>query len=158
LSRSPSWWRLRRVGDPDWLRAGRAALQRVLLEIDGRPAAYAIYRHIAAPQLRVPVGTLEVSEVMGDSPQAAAAIFRYLLDIDLVSRVKVQFLPVDHPLVFLAAEPRRLQMLLSDGLWVRLVDVGAALSARGYGPGEAIVLEVKDAFCPWNEGRYRLDG
>jgi len=45
---------------------------------------------------------------------------------------------------------------VTDALWVRLVDVPAALAARAIGPGEAVVLEVRDAFCPWNEGRYRV--
>ena len=47
---------------------------------------------------------------------------------------------------------------VSDGLWVRLVDVGAALSARSYAGDGAVVLEVRDEFCPWNEGRWRLGG
>ncbi len=43
---------------------------------------------------------------------------------------------------------------LNDGVWVRLVDVEQALASRAYeGDGE-VVLEVSDAFCPWNEGRY----
>ena len=41
---------------------------------------------------------------------------------------------------------------VGDGLWVRLVDVGAALAARGYAEEDDLVLEVSDAFCPWNEG------
>jgi len=41
---------------------------------------------------------------------------------------------------------------------VRLVDVPAALSGRAYGDGAPLVLEVRDAVCPWNEGRWRLDG
>ena len=45
---------------------------------------------------------------------------------------------------------------VADALWVRLVDVEAALSQRGYGDGVPVVLEVRDAFCPWNEGRYRV--
>jgi predicted acetyltransferase len=43
-----------------------------------------------------------------------------------------------------------------DGLWVRLVDVGAALSARSYAADGAVVFDVLDAFCPWNEGRWKL--
>ena len=38
-----------------------------------------------------------------------------------------------------------------EALWVRLVDVGAALSARRLGDGE-LVLDVQDELCPWNEG------
>ena len=46
----------------------------------------------------------------------------------------------------------------SDGLWVRLVDLPAALSGRAYGEGGPLVLEVRDAICDWNDGRWRLDG
>jgi predicted acetyltransferase len=45
---------------------------------------------------------------------------------------------------------------VGDGVWVRLVDVQAALGARAYRAGEPVVFEVADAFCPWNEGRWRL--
>lgn len=45
-----------------------------------------------------------------------------------------------------------------DGTWLRLVDVEAALAARSYEDGEPVVLDVRDAFCPWNEGRYRVGG
>ena len=47
---------------------------------------------------------------------------------------------------------------MGDGLWVRLVDVGAALSGRRYSAEGELVLEVADAFCPWNEGRWKLEG
>ena len=47
---------------------------------------------------------------------------------------------------------------MADALWVRLVDVGAALSGRAYGEGGSLVFEVRDAVCEWNEGRWRLDG
>ena len=47
---------------------------------------------------------------------------------------------------------------LGDGIWVRLVDVGAALSARSYAHDGEVVFEVADAFAPWNEGRWKLAG
>src|SRR5205814_480731 len=43
-----------------------------------------------------------------------------------------------------------------DGLWARLVDVGAALAARGYAADGEVVFEVRDGFCPWREARYVL--
>jgi predicted acetyltransferase len=67
-------------------------------------------------------------------------------------------LPPDHPLFFLLAEPRRARFRMSDGLWVRLVDVGAALSGRAYLGDGSVVFDVRDSFCPWNEGRWKLDG
>ena len=45
---------------------------------------------------------------------------------------------------------------VGDGLWVRLVDVGAALSARKYASDGAVVFDVIDEFCPWNAGRWRV--
>ena len=45
---------------------------------------------------------------------------------------------------------------IGDGLWLRLVDVDAALRARSYRAGEPVVVGVRDEFCPWNEGAYRL--
>ena len=45
---------------------------------------------------------------------------------------------------------------MGDGLWARLVDVGEALSARAYADDGAVVFDVVDAFCPWNEGGWRV--
>jgi predicted acetyltransferase len=60
-------------------------------------------------------------------------------------------LPLDHELFMLLAEPRRMQFKINDGVWVRLIDVGQALSARTYNDGE-IVLEVEDALLPEDAG------
>jgi len=158
LSRSDAWWRTRRLADPESLRGGRGPLNRVLLEIDGRPAAYALYRFAAAVGHRDPGTPLDVIEAIGSFPEATRALWRYLLDVDIVASYRATHLPPDHPLVFLLAEPRRLGMRLRDALWVRLVDVRAALSRRGYGEGGPLVIEVEDAFCPWNTGRYRIAG
>lgn len=158
LSRSEGWWRARRIGDPESLRGGRGPLQRVILELDGRPAAYALYRIVNTIGHRDAGTPLEIAEAIGDTPEATRAIWRYLLDVDIVSSFHALQLPPDHPLMFLLAEPRRLGMRLRDALWVRLVDVGAALSRRKYGEGGPLVIEVEDTFCPWNTGRYRLAG
>ena len=101
-------------------------------------------------------GSVAVVEAVGESPEATAAIWRYLLDIDWLARVKVGFLPVDHPLLLLAAEPRRLGFTPRDGVRVRLLDVKAALSARSYQDRGFVVIEVIDEFCPWNAGRWRI--
>ena len=74
----------------------------------------------------------------------------------LARQIKARLLPVDHPLMFLLAEPRRLRLRLSDALWIRVVDVEAALSARSYAPGPPLVLAVTDPLCPWNHGTWQL--
>ncbi len=65
-------------------------------------------------------------------------------------------MPVPPALLLELADPRALGMTTSDGLWVRLVDLPAALAARRYGAAGTLVLEVADAFCPWNAGRWQL--
>ncbi len=47
--------------------------------------------------------------------------------------------------------------MAGDGLWLRLVDLPAALAARCYASADSLVLEVTDDFCPWNAGRWRLE-
>ena len=88
--------------------------------------------------------------------QAMHAIWRYLLDIDWMARVKASLLPLEHPLLLLMKEPRRLGFSLRDGVWVRLLDVKTALSARSYQDRGSVVIEVIDAFCPWNAGCWQI--
>jgi predicted acetyltransferase len=64
---------------------------------------------------------------------------------------------VDEPLLHLVREPRRLRATVRDNLWLRLVDVEPSLSSRRYAAAGRVVVEVRDAFCPWNEGRYALE-
>ncbi len=159
LSRSPEWWRVRRVSDPEGeARRGRGPLQRLLLEHDGAASAYALYRLQPQWEHGVPATTLHVVEAMGTTPAATREVWRFLLDVDVVRQIAAWGLPVDHPLLLLAAEPRRLGFRLADALWVRLVDVGAALGERTYADDGPVVFEVLDPFCLWNEGRWRLEG
>ena len=131
----------------------------VVLELDGSVQAYAIYRHVPDVRgRRRRTARLEVIEVIGATPQATAEIWRFLLDIDWYATLEASLLPLDHPLFLLLATPRRARFRMGDALWVRLVDVGAALSGREYAGDGSIVFEVRDAVCPWNEGRWKLEG
>jgi predicted acetyltransferase len=156
FGRSREWWERRGLADADWRRRGGGELQRAVLEVDGAAEAYALYRLRPEFDGFTSVGKTEVVEALAVSPAATAEIWRFLLDVDWMSRVTAQLLPVDHPLFLLLAEPRRMQFTLTDALWVRLVDVGAALSARSLAGDGEVVLDVADAFCPWNEGRWRV--
>src|SRR5262245_1378776 len=154
--RTSDWWQARVLNDPEARRGNAGELLCVSLELDGRPAAYALYRMNWGSDRGVPTGAVDVIEAIGDSPVATHAIWRCLLDMDWTARIKARLLPLDHPLLLLLAEPRRLRFNLRDGLWVRLVDVGAALAARSFvGPG-AVVIEIADGFCPWNAGRWHV--
>jgi predicted acetyltransferase len=158
LSRSPTWWSTRRVSDTEWTRKGRSDLQRVVLEVDGRDAAYAIYRLQFDWPDQVPSTQVEVIEAIGTTPDSTAQLWRYLFDLDTVGSITAPNLSVDHPLLLLLEEPRRIGFRLGDALWVRILDIEAALAARTYGRDDRIVLEIEDRFCASNAGCYFLDG
>jgi predicted acetyltransferase len=154
--RTSAWWQDRLLLDRPWRRQGGGELRCAVWEIDGVPVAYALYRVNPAFERGSSSGHVFVVEAMGVSPLATHAIWRFLLEIDWLPRLTAIFLPVDHPLVLSLAAPRRLNFLVREGLWVRLIDIAAALSARGYATEDRVVIEVTDEFCPWNAGRWRV--
>jgi predicted acetyltransferase len=157
-SRSAKWWEHRTLNDPAERRDGAGPKRFALVELDGETAGYAIYRHKWGFADGMPDSKVVVVEAFGSSMQATADLWRYLLDVDWVAWIEAHLLPPDHPLFFLLARKRSAKYRPQDGLWVRLLDVGKALSGRTYAADDAIVFDVHDEFCPWNEGRWRLEG
>ena len=103
---------------------------------------------------------VEVALLITATLDAYVALAGYLLGIDLTASVRLHHREVDEPLRHLLVDGEHLRVTdCADNLWVRPVDVGAALASRRYAPvGPASVsLSVHDAFCPWNEGRYVLE-
>lgn len=156
-SRTRGWWEHKTLPDEEGYRGGGGPLQRAVIERDGRPEAYALYRIENASPDGYPDGVLHLQEEMACSPAACRQLWRYLLAMDLVGRVRAPHVAPDHPLLLLASEPARLRMRVKDGLFVRLVDVPAALAGRRYALDGVLTLEVEDGFCAWNAGRWRLE-
>jgi predicted acetyltransferase len=156
FARTREWWESRTLSDPEWRRGGGGEMMRALLEVDQKAEGYALYRLNPSWEYGSSTGLTNVIEALGATPGATASIWRFALDVDWMERVRAGLLPVDHPLLLLLAEPRRARFTLGDALWLRLVDVPGALSARSYGAGKGVVLELADAFCGWNAGRWRV--
>jgi predicted acetyltransferase len=158
FSRNRLWWEHREIADPEDRREGAGPKRWVAYERDGSIEGYAVYRHKPGFEQGTSTAELRVLEALGATPAAVRDLWGYLLAVDWIATVKASLLPPDHPLFLLLARPRRMRYRMGDGLWVRLVDVGAALSGRRYSAEGELVLEVADAFCPWNEGRWKLEG
>ena len=152
FTRTRDWWQVRRLRQ----RPGKPAGSAVVIELDDGAQAYALYRHEFGMRHMVTQTKLEVGEALGTSPQALDAVWRYLLAIDWVARIDAFWLPLDHPLFHWIREPRRMACHVIEGIWVRLVDVEAALAARSLGEG-SIVLELRDELCDWNQARWRVE-
>jgi predicted acetyltransferase len=155
MSRSETWWKDRQLRMPE--EEAAAPRRFVVLELEGRPQAYAIYRTHFDFEGGSSSSRLVVREALGATPRATAEIWRFLLDVDWMATVETFLVPPDHPLFLLLATPRRMRYRMGDGLWVRVVDLPAALSGRAFGEGEPLVLEVRDAVCEWNDGRWKLE-
>jgi predicted acetyltransferase len=158
FDRTEAWWELRNLSDPPERRQGGGEKNVLLLELGGKPAGYALYRVFSKFEYGSSAGHVEVIEALADGAVATRELWRVLLDMDWLATLKAFLLPIDHPLLQQLSYPRRLQMRIGDGLWVRLVDVGAALSARAYGGEGPVVFEVEDAFLPENTGRWKVAG
>ena len=96
---------------------------------------------------------LSVEYLASETDDAYAALWRYLLEVDLVRTVTAQDRPVDEPLLWQVADMRAVKRTAYDHVWTRLLDVPAALSARSYFSGSATatgnaeldtVIEVTD--------------
>ncbi|MET9292638.1 GNAT family N-acetyltransferase [Streptomyces sp. NPDC003077] len=157
LARQPGWER-EPILDPESERHGAGVLLCVLAEVDGEPRGYARYAIKSDWGPGGADGTVLVRDVEALDPVVYAALWRYLAGIDLTTKVFVRNLPADDPVLHLVSDIRRCQVGVRESMFVRTVDVGAALAARTYATPVDVVLDVTDPFCPWNEGRWRLSG
>ncbi|MEU8781874.1 GNAT family N-acetyltransferase [Streptomyces sp. NPDC048637] len=158
--RDEFWWR-NGVLDLDGARGGDdrdgfGAVRVVVLGAPGEvPAGYAVYRTRGSGDVRA--GTVSVEELEADSAPAAAALWSYLAAIDLTSTVRVPARPADDPLLYLVADRDQVRVTAQEpSLWIRLVDVHAALTARSWAAPVDLVVDLRDTALPVNAGRFRL--
>ncbi|MGQ4405074.1 GNAT family N-acetyltransferase [Streptomyces hayashii] len=157
LARRPGWERLGLL-DPESERGGASPLQCVLAERDGEVTGYARFRVLPRWTDGGHDGQVQLQDLAGVDALSEAALWRFLFGIDLTASLRLRGRPVDEAWQHLVSDFRRCELRLRDSLYVRLVDVGAALGARTYQAPVDVVLDVQDAFCPWNTGRWRLSG
>jgi ribosomal protein S18 acetylase RimI-like enzyme len=131
--------------------------RRVLLATrDGADVGYAVLRRRHKWEQGRPQGVLTCSEHAAADPAVLLALLRRLTAFDLIGTVELLGVAVDSPAIWWLGGPRACLRHVFDGVWLRLVDVGAALEQRGYAAACDVVLEVDDDRCPWNAGRWRL--
>jgi predicted acetyltransferase len=161
----PAWWWKTYFADVEREQGG--AGERFYAIHDGpsgTPDGYVAYRIKESAKkgwaaTGLPDSTLIVEECVSRDPEVQGLLWHFCLNTDLVSTITASHVPVDDPLWWRLADPRRMMVTrLIDGLWVRLLDVSAALAARRYGVADSIAIRVLDRLRPGIEGTYQLDG
>lgn len=155
-SRDDRWWRFVLADYPS-RRGGAAELRAVLHEGPAGVDGYALYR-TRSKWDSSPLGVVEVAEITATGPESYGRLWRFLMSIDLTRTVTHHFAATDEPVLHLVDEPRQLGARIADALWVRLVDLPAALASRRYVAPVDTVLEITDPLLPENAGRWRLTG
>ena len=130
----------------------------VYFDDKGEPRGYAVYatkwlegREVTDAQL------MEILDFAWADMDGYRGVWEYMAAHDLVSKIRWWRVPEDDPAPGMFLEPRMLRRRTGDGIWLRVVDVEAALAARNYDvPGEVTLRLAEDDLCPWNVGTYRV--
>lgn len=146
------------MSDPEHFRDGAESLRILVAERDGAPVGYALFRRRSVWEAPGPRGTVRVREVVAPDAAVARALWGVLVDLDLMATVEAPMLAPDDPVTQLLVDIRAAEPRLGDNLWVRLLDVPAALEARRYSTPVDVVLEVRDGMLSSNDGRWHLQG
>jgi predicted acetyltransferase len=155
VTRTREWWEHYKLADPEHWRRGSGPKFYALLELDGEPAGFAMYRIKQGWEHGYSTSQLRVGDAFATSTRGTRELWRFLFGIDLVARVQGRVDP-GLPLFLMVTDPRNFQLRVMDGVWLRLVDLEAALAGRAYASDDHVVAEVRDEFCHWNAGRWRL--
>lgn len=159
IARSKKWWNVW-VRDRPYHRHGLGRrLHAVHIDGQGNPDGYVAYRFSPSTGDVDHGHELHVVDLAAATPRAEAALWHFLLSSRLATRMRVERSATDTPLRWLLTNPRMVRIAsLTDGLWVRLLDVSAALTARRYGITGRLVLRVQDERYPGGNGTYLLTG
>jgi predicted acetyltransferase len=156
VSRVPVWWG-GEWAPKEWVKNRFD----VVYELDGRIEGYAVYGIEGTWANGISNKSVAVRDLVATTPDAEAALWEYLCNIDLTQRVTADVVPTDSELPWRLRDGRQVRTTsLTDWLWLRPVDVPALLVARRYATSERLVLEVRDEMRPKGRaaGRFLLEG
>jgi predicted acetyltransferase len=156
-TRPEYWWRYL-LSDLESRRHGATEMHGVIVDGPDGPLGYALWRVLERWNDHGPNGEVQVRELIAPDPETYAQLWSFMLGIDLTRSATYGMGSLDEPLQYLVDEPRRLGTSVGDALYVRIVDLPAALEARQYATALDVVFEVTDPLIEANDGRWRLSG
>ncbi|MBI4306528.1 MAG: sterol carrier protein domain-containing protein, partial [Chloroflexi bacterium] len=157
IRRTESMWELR-LSDPEHWRFGATPYFYAVHETAGTVDGYVMYRIRRDWKDGFPQSAVADIELIGANSDVEAALWNLCFNIDLTESIEAWNRPVDDPIWWRLADPRRLRRTPRDGLWIRIVDVPKVLSQRRYMTEGKLTLEVDDEFGGWAAGRFSVEG
>lgn len=122
---------------------------------DGVDVGHAAFRRTHKWERNRPAGTLQVDAILG-GPAAELALLRRLVDFDLMGTVRLPEIGLDDPLLHWIGPRADSEAVPVDNLWLRIIDLPAALPLRWYAGECDVVVDVADDHAPWQAGRWRI--
>ena len=154
----PHWMHERLLLEP--MGTEKAAFVIVHSDPDGVDDGWAQYSTEWPDDFGLPLAdcVCNVADVWGASPQVELALWKFILELDLIDIARAGERPVDDAIRFALANPRAYHAKVrADEQWLRLLDVDAALTARTYQPVDAsVTIGVTDPLFPENTGTWRV--
>lgn len=158
VARSGEWWEARIFRDAPETGGGFGRATYALYEGADGPEGYLTYqRRALALHSDEHGGPVRVLEYFVTSREAYAALWRFVLGLDLVSTLEFGSGTAGEPVLWMLENARRTVRTRTDAVWVRLADIERALAARRYGTEGHLVLDVRDGFKPGFGGRFALE-
>lgn len=153
MGRPPAWWA---ISYENRMERGyfRVAAHH---DHDGRIDGMVGYRPVEIQSDDPRIGTgIAVLDFVGENQAVENDLWSFLLGIDLVEQVTVYARPSDDPIGAALTDFHAIRSDQDDDLWLRVIDVPAALAARTYGHADAVVVEVVDPLLAGNSGNYLI--
>jgi predicted acetyltransferase len=158
FARDNVWWTYETLLDEDWMKRGRTSKRIVVHDGPDGPDGYVMYRQKGSEADDGHAnGEVMVIELIAATPVAKASLWSYVTNIDGCPKVKFWNVAVDDDVMMMVREPRRIgATIVSDALWIRVLDVERALSSRTYEEDGTFNFDIVDSYRPVTEGSYRL--
>ena len=155
MSHSEGWWD-RIFADHSWSRDGGTRARYALVVENGTPTGWSKYRLKDVEGEGHPAQDVVVVQLYAETPSAWSGLWSHVMAHDFGHTIRADLRPVDDPIHSLLRGMRRVRTKVSDGLWLRVLDVSGVLEARSYSGRGGVAFTVRDPLGLVG-GSYRLE-
>lgn len=142
--------------DPESMRGKNELLRIAVVDDAEGPAAFALFQRALDWETEGPRGTGTVRSWAAATPAAARRLWSVMTSFDLLSEMQVDSVALDDHIMLLAEDARALKARLIDKVWVRILDVPGALTARTYSADLDVRIAIDDPLVSENDHTWAI--